>query len=78
MALVLVHNRSSDAKQNVSLLKQRIETTTSLFWNVPWSQVITGVDVTSEGEVLLAKLNIKSSDFWGSWFFNDQLLLYHE
>lgn len=78
VALVLVHNSSSDAAQNVTLLKQRIETTNSIRADIPRSKIITDMDINYDGKVLVAKLYNKSTSYWASWLINRDLLLYHE
>jgi hypothetical protein len=76
-AIVIYHENSADALANVSLLKQRIENSSSGSTGRPWSERITDSDIRAEGNVLLAKL-YSSAGLWASWVYAQDNLLYHE
>jgi len=78
MALVLYHENSDKARENVSLLKQRIENVKSFTLDALWSERITDVDIKAEGNTLLAKLYTTSTELWAFWLYNQDNLLLHE
>ena len=49
MALVLMHRDSGLANENVALLRQRVEETESVQWEVPWTELVDEIEVRSEG-----------------------------
>ena len=77
MALALVHDNSSQAEDNVSLLRARIDESTSVFYETPWADKVEESEIMSEGRLLLAKLrgNIAVSPV-GWVFSNDNLILH--
>ncbi len=78
-ALVIVHESSEDAEENVSLLKQRIESCSSAHYQKTWNDMITDTDIHDEGRVLLAKLYVESpTNFWLVWLLTEDTLLLHE
>ncbi len=75
-ALVLVHTGEELARQNVDLLRQRINETSSTRYNTGWKNLITTADIWSEGPVLLAKLRKGSNASPGfGWFFQQDPLI---
>ena len=76
-AIVLYHESAGNALANVSLLKQRIETSSSILYNTPWKEKITGTDIRAEGHMLLAKL-YTSRLFWATWIYAQDNLFRHE
>lgn len=83
VAIALVHENSDDAAENVSLLMERIENTTSTLTGKPWTEIITDTQINVEGKVLLVKLyidepNIEKMNFWWSWVYAQNTLLLHE
>ena len=77
-AVVLYHENSDDALQNVSLLKQRIENVKSISSDELWSTIISDTDITTEGNTLLAKLYTSSQGFWLNLIYDWDNLLFHE
>jgi hypothetical protein len=77
-ALVLYHESSANARDNVSLLKQRIENTVSIMSGDPWKDLISDTEIQVEGNVLLAKLHTDYVSVWASWFYSQDTLLLHE
>lgn len=84
VAIVLVHENSKLAKENVYLLKERIKAS---WWEfdgtedgkvVSWQDTITQIDATTKGVVLSAKLYTKSQTLWRDWFYHRWSLLGHE
>jgi hypothetical protein len=80
IALVLVHENSENAKENVSLLKQRILTPFAAWDGITegFNDIIYATDVHTEGKVLLAKLYTKDKTLWRIWFQEQYPLLLHE
>jgi hypothetical protein len=78
LALVIYHENSDNALENVSLLKQRIEIATVSGLDEPWSSIITDTDIKAEGNVLLAKLYTPSVGFWSHFVYFYDNLLFHE
>jgi hypothetical protein len=78
VAMVLYHENSDNAIQNVSLLKQRIASVKSLGSGEFWNSIITGTDIKTEGNTLLAKLYTSSIGLWTNWLYNYDNLLFHE
>ena len=78
-AIVIYHENSDTAQENVSLLKQRIENSDSVMLKKPWSEIITDSNIRAEGNVLLAKLYVDSVAYWAHWVYaGDTLLLQEE
>ncbi len=77
-AIVIYHANSDIARENVSLLKQRLESSSSLFFDGSWSNLFTETDIKAEGNVLLARLYSESMSFWQSCIYSPDSLLYHE
>ena len=81
MVVVLVHSEEGAAKENVTLLRRRLEEASSLLTPQPWSEFFDAarVEVRSEGRVLQAKLPIlRSPNIWLEFFFQRDPLLLHE
>ncbi len=78
MALVLFHENPDDAASNISLLEQRLNSTSSIFTNKPWSEMITSTKINVEGNVLLAKLYAENVTLWAGWLYSNDTLLLHE
>ena len=84
MAIVLVHADSAAANANVDRLLGRIEDTTMVGWDQPWSTLVTGVkdvEIRSAGKVLIAKLPLSSetsSDVWSRMVWSVDPLLLHD
>ncbi len=76
--IVIYHEDSGDARENVSLFKQRLETGRSIFMDKLWGDFFTETDIKAEGNVLLARLYTESRSFWISWIYSNDSLLYHE
>ena len=77
-AIVIYHKDTAHAQANVSLLKQRIENSSSIYYKVPWSEKITDSEIKSEGNILLAKLYPTETNLWATWFYSQDNLLLHE
>jgi hypothetical protein len=69
IALVLVHSDEPAAKENVGLLRQRVEGTPHLSYAKPWREIVDGegMEIRTEGRVLLAKLPLRGEEFAGAW-----------
>jgi hypothetical protein len=79
MAVVLVHSSEGAAEENVELLRRRIEEAQSLLINQPWSDFFEGMDIRSDGVVLLGKLwGERTANLWLQLIFNRDPLLLHE
>jgi hypothetical protein len=78
MSVTLAHTSADDAAKNVSLLKQRIDTTSSIFAGDVWNKHFPSTDIRVDGRVLLAKLYTVSPNAWATWFFNGDILFLHE
>jgi hypothetical protein len=77
--IILVHADEQTATKNVSLLKQRIEETSSFLANVKWTTMFTDVSVTSRSRVLTAKLyGPDIGRNWLAWYFQHDPLVVHE
>ena len=77
MALVLVHAGGGDAKENVALLRARIERGSSAIYETPWSSEIDKSEIQAEGRLVLAKLRGAISLNPFSWVYRkDNLILY--
>jgi hypothetical protein len=77
--IILVHADEQTATKNGSLLKQRIEETSSFLTSVKWTTMFPDYYLTSHGRVLTAKLygaNIGRD--WLSWYFERDPLVVHE
>ena len=77
-AIVIYHENSKYAQENVTLLKQRVENGNSLSYLKPWSEIITKTDIKAEGNVLLARLYTTSPELWERWVSTKDNLLLHE
>jgi hypothetical protein len=77
-AIVLYHESAADALANVSLLKQRIEKSSSISYNVPWKEKFTETDIWADGHLLLAKLHSSSLLIWANWIYTQDNLFRHE
>jgi hypothetical protein len=77
IALVIIHESPDDARENVSLLEQQIETF-SLYFHETESDIIQKVDIRVEGEVILAKLYIDAQLLWDTWIISQEVLLIHK
>ena len=78
MALALVHADTEAAKENVALLRQRINETSSLLTGQPWIELIDHIEINSDGRVLLAKLHGRIARTWTASVFNRDSLFVHE
>ncbi len=79
MALVLIHRDPGRASENVALLRRRVEETKSVFWDVPWSELVDEIEVRSDGRAVVAILRgngIYSN--WLTWVYHADPLLLHE
>jgi hypothetical protein len=75
--IILVHADDPAAAKNVTLLRQRIEKTSSLNGS-PWTSIISSSSVTSHGRVLTAKLYGYIARNWLSWYYQVDPLVLHE
>jgi hypothetical protein len=75
-AVVLYHENADNAEANVSLLQERIQSTSSTEANRPWHEIITDSDIYVEGNVLFAKLYSGSFSLWTMVYVQDTLLLH--
>lgn len=78
MALVLVHAGPEAASENRGLLRRRIEETSSLATNEPWTRLVDSVESRAEGRVLLAKLRGRIARAWLDWVYRQDPLILHE
>lgn len=78
MALVLYHESADDAESNISLLKQRIADTNSIFEDIQWSEIITDTEIRVDGNLMLAKLYTDSLSLWTIIPYGRDILLLHE
>ena len=80
MALVLVHRSERRAQENVDLLQRRIQEGRSMvFADTPWSNIADGMEIQTDGKVLLAKLRGPGigRSFWVSWVLPVDPLILH-
>jgi hypothetical protein len=77
-AIVIYHENSKYAQENVSLLKQRVEKENSLSYSKPWNEIVTETDIKAEGNVLIARLYSTHLSLWQILVFNEDNLLLHE
>ena len=79
MALVLVHRDAESAKENVELLMRRIQEASSVLTPLPWRELVKGVEVSSDGRLLKAKLRGSFPAInWQRWYWSRDPLLWHE
>lgn len=80
VALVLVHENSNIAMENVSLLEQRINYQFTLWEGKSWSfsDDIYDTKIHTDGRVLLAKLYTDDVRLWSKWFTEQWDLVLHE
>lgn len=79
MAVVLVHSSDRAARQNVELLRRRIEDAQSLWTNEPWSDFFEDMELRADGRVLLGKLwGERTRSLWLNFIFQRDPLLLHE
>ena len=77
--IILVHVDAQTAAQNVGLLQQRIDQTSSFFANVKWTSIFSNSSIISQGRVLTAKLyGPDIGRNWLAWYFNHDPLILHE
>jgi hypothetical protein len=76
-AIVLYHENPADALANVSLLKERLESSKSFVFDVTWSEIITETDIQADGNVLIARLYSRMG-IWTNWVYAQDNLLLHE
>lgn len=77
-AIVLYHENHENAESNVSIFKQYIAETDSVYYETPWSEIIIDTEISVDGNVLLAKLYSDSLVLWQAWFYTLDNLLLHE
>jgi hypothetical protein len=77
IVIVIYHEKSSIAQENVTLLKKHIENDKSLGADTIWSELFTEIDVKADGKILLAKL-YRDSGSLSEWAVTQDNLLYHE
>jgi hypothetical protein len=78
MALVLLHENSDSALDNVTLLERRINTWGSDSYLKPWNELIYDTEIHAEGKILTAKLYTNVPGLWVTWFTSQDNLLIHE
>ena len=80
IALVLFHENPDNARENVSLLEQRIGTTFHRWPDTIWSfsDFIYDTEIHTEGKVLLAKLYTSTEPPWSILFLRSSSLVLHE
>jgi hypothetical protein len=81
MALVLVHDSPLAARDNIEILKQRLNTITLFNTQLLWKDRISDISIQSEGSVLMAKLYPPkdiNSGYWAGWVFQSEPLILHE
>jgi len=77
-AIVIYHENSSIARENVSLLKQHMENSSSVTIGKTWNTLFPDAEITSDGKILLLKIYGTNSMLWASWIYEQDSLLYHE
>lgn len=77
-AIVLYHENSSIARENVSLLKQHMESSSSITIGKTWNTLFPDAEITSDGKILVLKIHGTNSMIWASWIYEQDSLLYHE
>jgi hypothetical protein len=78
VVLVVYHENPDDARSNIPLLEQRIKSTNSEMYEIPWHELITDTDIHAEGNLLVAKLYTKYIGIWETWIHVQEPLLLHE
>ena len=78
MALALVHPNAETAVENVTLLRRRVNESSSFMTRQPWAEMIDHVEVRAEGRVLLGKFRGRIARSWIAVVFNRDSLLFHE
>lgn len=74
--IILVHVNEQTAAQNVDLLQQRIQQTSSFLTSKKWSSIFSNVSVSSKGRVLTAKLyGPDVGRDWLDWYFKGEPLV---
>lgn len=78
IAIVLVHPHEKSAKENVGLLRQRVEGTPHLSYSKPWREIvdIERMEIRTEGRVLLAKPRLRGEEFAGAWSVAGSIALF--
>lgn len=76
--IVLYHGNASDAQENVALLRQHFDTAYSDYFSEMWSGIIYSMDVSAEGNTLVAKIYSSAPSLWSSWLFDRNNLLTYE
>jgi hypothetical protein len=76
--IVIYHENSGDAQENVGLLKQRLESNIVAGFDKPWSEILTGTAIQTAGNILIAKLYSDSGGLWAGLIYGQDGLLYHE
>lgn len=77
--IILVHADEQTATKNASLLKQRIEETSSFLTSVKWTTMFSNSSITSNGRVLTAKLyGDQIGRLWFEWYIRSDPLAVHE
>jgi hypothetical protein len=79
IAVVLYHENAGLARENVSLFKQRIDSGISPVKNISWSERFTGMDIKSDGNLVIAKLYTERTSYYEQWpYMNDGFLSHEE
>jgi hypothetical protein len=77
-ALLLYHENPDNAKANVSLLEERINTSYSIISGKLWNEIIMETGIQVDGNLLVAKLYTEHPGIWGDWVYARDPLLLHE
>jgi hypothetical protein len=75
---ILYHENRDDAESNISLLEQRIASTDAIFFENPWSELITNAEIEVDRQMLVAKLYPARGILMSLIYGHDILLLHEE
>ena len=64
MAVALVYDDSDDAKEDIPVLESRVQNGASMWAGRTWTDFFSGVELHSDGRVLLGKLRTDRSGMW--------------
>jgi len=76
--VVLYHEKSELAQQNVPIFKDRMENGVSPATGTEWNEEFTSLDIKAKGKLLIAKLYTEHSAFWNNWVYMPDNFLVHE
>jgi hypothetical protein len=76
--LIIYHDNSYYARENVTLFRQRLESQASLTSNKPWTELIKEYEIKADDLLMIAKLYTGTPALQSTSIFLQDSLLYHE